>query len=176
MDWFQGSVSEAIGVAKQGGGLIAFQVVDGGELSSATTAAWSASSVRSCFTNSTFGMFLWSVSPRIVYGHPPLHRAQSTQHFLSLCGGTPFSFIRKSRVSMYIHSLLHILFSISISFSSLLFALSTSPRFVLRQCLWKALYQCCFRAAQKIPQTFQLSVRQLLFHLASSSKYFKLVT
>lgn len=58
MDWFQGSVSEAIGVAKQCGGLIAFQVVDGGELSSATTAAWAAPSVRSCFTNSTFGMFL----------------------------------------------------------------------------------------------------------------------
>lgn len=58
MDWFQGSVSEAIGIAKQCGGLIAFQVVDGGELSSATTAAWAAPSVRSCFTNSTFGMFL----------------------------------------------------------------------------------------------------------------------
>ena len=45
MEWFKGSVGEAIGVAKQAGGLIAFQVVDTGEAAEDTMKAWSAAQV-----------------------------------------------------------------------------------------------------------------------------------
>ena len=50
MEWFTGSVADAIGVAKQGGGLIAFQVVDGGDTSSTTMESWSAAQVPSSST------------------------------------------------------------------------------------------------------------------------------
>ena len=45
MEWFKGSVGEAIGVAKQAGGLIAFQVVDTGKAAEDTMKAWSAAQV-----------------------------------------------------------------------------------------------------------------------------------
>lgn len=120
MDWFQGSVSEAIGVAKQGGGLIAFQVVDGGELSSATTAAWAAPSVRSCFTNSTFGMFLTLIRVATYSLWSPSF-TQSTEHAAFPVPLRWYSiFVHPQITCQYVYTFfLTFLFSISISFSLL---------------------------------------------------------